>query len=1074
MEALQVNAVLLANFHIKSVQVDLIIGLENRLIVVEIKGGHLELQGDYNGNWQIKTPTGEWKPTRNYYEQALTAKHVVRDALTLITHHNIGYPEALLLFSPQLNKNSKIVSGDHKVSVKNLQDIKDFTPFKKNFGSTLESCRQLADRLSLEAVEGVNWAISPAYKQIEQQLRNYGKLYRLSYSENLDSFIDFQFRYKEENLSISQINSIHFFQHNLHIVGPSGCGKSMLAQKMGEIALNFRIIPIYLQALHFERQLGPMIDEEVKLLGYNSAANLLKDREQLNYDIVLILDGINECSAVQRAQLVRCVKIMCERFLIRTMIISQENDPLIASLKCNVFEVQLPNHELKKKIAGNVVDHDTLTLIEPLLEIVETGLEARVAGELGKEGASALSRFGLFDLFTRKKLGGNSADGILALDTLAAYLFDQLASSTTERIVERVFLEAGINSSIIDELIDSGILRRYTDRLSFRHEIFLNNYIAESIVRFSKNQRDAVLKALSSPVNFNRKTLILGAVDDTQILALILLEVVDKELIAACFLGECGRFAQQWVKNQFISIFDGIKNEINDFEFDEKNKGLWNTKIKQETLTSWNQSNLAFIEAVPILFENGYFFNDVWPLLSQLDQRNLDALPTMFTTEMKGRDKQDVIDGIFACMYLSLTGSPALAITRIVKVLHNFHSFNNNKKFLIPIREYLRKEPTQSFGQIYIATSFFKLGEDTKLLYPYIFSILSQKWWVAPYHLKLDICWSVGYCWSNELQRLELIDAVNELASHYSSLPTTIFEALQALGATEADEVNYEQVTKKEIENCLANLDDAEYWPMAYAVYYKQFDHPYGKSYRIQLDSLEESELKAILLMALKGSTYDIFASGLVSKLSTFGTVNDCFYLEKFRMPPEELNGFAQERSDLFFITHVVMGQMGYQITSLLGTYESELANTLSGIAECVYNLNSINLNIVERVKRCQIAINFLKRGDSKYVVDGIYWADWAIRSYKLNDSTNAYLQLGLPEMTAFFCRKALSNPGIQKSILFSWDAPEEILQHAIYMLESIGEITDIARLKEFVNHPKLGRLAIEAIQKLERVNTFM
>jgi hypothetical protein len=458
-------------------------------------------------------------------------------------------------------------------------------------------------------------------------------------------------------------------------------------------------------------------------------------------------------------------------------------------------------------------------------------------------------------------------------------------------------------------------------------------------------------------------------------------------------------------------------------------------------------------------------------MLSLMDQRLSSILPDLYKEGMKRSEKRDLNDGLFACVYLSMSGSPPLAFTRIVKALHGYSSFwRGTRRFLDPLRFYLKGNPPQSFGQVYLLTSFLKYGPDAKLLYPYVLEFLRDKWWVAPYHLKLDICWSIGQCWSNDEERQTLIDCLNELSSRYTSIPETIFEALQALGATEDDELDFQEVTKQEIATCLANRDNPEYWPQAYSVYYKQMDHPYGGAYSIQLDALDEADLRAFMIMALKGSSSDMFVKSLITRLHNYGTVDDCVYLEKFRVPPEEIGGFAQERVEPFFIAHVVMGQLGYPMASLLGTYESELANTLCALAEILFHLNTRDTAMAICVKSCQPAITLLKNGDSKFVVDGIYQADMAVRDYNLDDTTRIYLQRSLPDVAAFFCRKALSNPQVQKSIMYAWDKPEEILLHAIHMLENVGDVTDLPRLKELANHPVLGKPALETLRKLEGV----
>jgi hypothetical protein len=78
------DGIIIANVNINSRQIDLIIALENKTIVVEIKGSHLPLVGKVNGDWHMLLANGEEKNIGNYYNQTLSAKHVIKDKMAVI------------------------------------------------------------------------------------------------------------------------------------------------------------------------------------------------------------------------------------------------------------------------------------------------------------------------------------------------------------------------------------------------------------------------------------------------------------------------------------------------------------------------------------------------------------------------------------------------------------------------------------------------------------------------------------------------------------------------------------------------------------------------------------------------------------------------------------------------------------------------------------------------------------------------------------------------------------------------------------------------------------------------------
>jgi Nuclease-related domain len=81
LEEQQIPFVVLANLHIGGRQIDCIVATAHGVSVVEVKSSYLPVRGDINGIWARLHASGEWRPYTNAYQQALTAKNALRDAM---------------------------------------------------------------------------------------------------------------------------------------------------------------------------------------------------------------------------------------------------------------------------------------------------------------------------------------------------------------------------------------------------------------------------------------------------------------------------------------------------------------------------------------------------------------------------------------------------------------------------------------------------------------------------------------------------------------------------------------------------------------------------------------------------------------------------------------------------------------------------------------------------------------------------------------------------------------------------------------------------------------------------------
>nr|WP_183580364.1 NERD domain-containing protein [Mucilaginibacter sp. X5P1] len=1063
----RLTAILIANVNINLRQIDLIIALENKTIVVEIKGSHLPISGTVNGDWQMQLPNGEKKVIGNYYNQTLNAKHIVKDMITTVKGADTGYPESLLLFQPFLPLGSAIPESDFKVAIKNLNNVKSLNEFKATSGFDFTSWNKFIVQQNLQKVKNSEELFNQDLRSIELHLSRYTANYTRNYEHELQQFVDVELAVGSQTLSSNQFNDLLIAPDNLIISGETGCGKSLLAKKIGNDVINQGGIPIYLEAKYFERLLGPMIDIEVGLLEYKSSRELFKDAISSGRLIYLIIDGYNECDTDLRGQLVRCLLALLRRYLVKIIIVGQERYEELSPLRGQSIMVNKPSDEIKQKIAGQFCDQDTLNALLPLLQSVSSGIEANVIGNLSKFDISEKSRFSRFDLFIRSRLNGSNKS-IEILNELAHFLAQKLAFSLSAREADILLSENNLHGNDFEKVVKSGVIKVYGNNVSFAHEEFLNTYIADNIVRKSNNEVNKIISSLSEPKNKKRDFMIIGAIEDLTILHEVLEWTIDYKIIVSCIKKDCGSFAFHWATNKMETLLISISTEIEGIIFQVTGDSMFNIITDPQSLLSWTNQQMAFVIAAKILLQDGYYFEEAIGLINKMDLKIMQATTDLAET-IKQR-KQSIFSDLFSCVYMSFGRKEIPALTTIVSDIHSslpFNQIRNHEQIFEYIKSYLSENQTVGYGAFYFIMAFVRYKPHAHILFPYLLDYTAEKSTILPYHFRLEIFDRLPHCWQTEQERLALIDNLNLLSSSNPFTNSSIFEALQALGATEKDELEYQSQAIEEVKRVLNEPDNPQEWTIAYGIYFNQIDHPYGSAYSYAINTLTEEDSKLFYLLALRGANKDMFMPSLICRTENYNFDEYGAILKKWTIIPEKLGTAPQEDVNLLYLSHIMLGRIKSDLISRLNTYSNPWQKTLCATSELLYWVNRPDLEKQELEIKGKDVISYLLDGFSEYSFDAIYQVMHTINYLQFEGKTFIPIERKLPELMLTLARKAIKFASRQKSI-YNWHKPNEVVSHAIYKLGTIGNLTDVLLLKNLINDSELGTDAVAAIITLQ------
>lgn len=531
-------ACVFANVHLSGRQIDMIVFTARATVVVEVKAYTQKVQGGVNGLWEQIGPYGKRK-IGNAYTQALNAKNALRDEIQREIQID-GYPNSLIVITPKLPNGSALPS-DFKVVVAELTQVAQELERPSGALLTQAQCESLARRLNLEEVRSAGAAIDEELLDSERVFRVYADSFRDFHGPSTAALIPDQYTYSDARIGLQEVHSVVQTGSNaLQIQGPSGCGKTLLATSCAVSCLDADCMPFFVAAGDFDGDLKRLLDKESALLGLHSAIQIVKVAKLLGKRLVIFLDGYNECRDDLKLILTRSLRAFALRYNAGIVLSTQQDIVRPELLIKETVTVGRPSDELKASIAG-IAQDDANGNVRGLLQAADSGLEAALIGQVGMALPNGASKFGLFDTYVRTKLGVAASPGIRVLTLFAETLVQRACFSLTVREFDRLFGSSTLVHP--DQLVRARLLHIRGDRISFVHELFFSAFAAEAVIRSAKGDVSSIRAALDLPRFFSSRVLIVGAIDDEDVLQAVVDGLSDQALLTACFQGECGETA---------------------------------------------------------------------------------------------------------------------------------------------------------------------------------------------------------------------------------------------------------------------------------------------------------------------------------------------------------------------------------------------------------------------------------------------------------------------------------------------------------------------------------------------------
>lgn len=880
---------------------------------------------------------------------------------------------------------------------------------------------------------------------------------------------------KGEELFSTEILFEEVPQNNATVLlGASGCGKSAAAKAWTISLCEKGMVPLILVAKYFENGLAALIEKEILPYGFPSAISFISACAAGPKKILLVIDGLNECSAESSELLISEVRELSGRYEIPYIITTQQLTKSLTAIEPMVIKVSKPNLEQKKAVAAKY--SGSVNKLEPILKMVSTSMEARMVGEIGEFGVDNISRYSLFELFVRKKLKDQEIEGIHFLSSVASKMSQAISFSLSIRQADAVVRNEKISNNIMQVCINAGILEKDFAHISFSHEMLMDFFIADSVTRFSEDSR-AVVEEFNAPKNDEKRLLILGAIEDNTLKEEILDGISDTDLLVLMMEGEAGEFCRFWAAEKLKEVLSKMRKEIHNIEFVFEAGNHPEVLIKKGSIPEWRNDELAFVEIIIYQVFSGELLEEVFSIVHEMDSR----LELVFT-KMRDEAIQKNISlrsGLFQALY-----SPFQGKSVVVSGLSHFFSClgsgfmsikKENKISVEAITQFSRRSNVKT-GQLYLLLLLSRYNERAHALFGIILHCLSNQWQYLPRILKFEIVDAVPFCHNNEEEKESLIEAINLVKSKATvtdpMLSSNLFEALAALGAFDSNNENYEQTVLCDMREILADQESEDSWRQASYFFNAQFDHPYSSAFSNVIESLNEAERKAFYTMALKyDEEFDLFLSLLILSAEKLMGEQCCRELVKILDKPILEATMSQERMKNHIVVCLIMAKHKYDLTSVIDSRKDEGDKFLVALAEVFYWINRRDLDNKVIMEKCAPAAKLLFESYSAYLIDSLKFFNDGLRQVYIREYFNVdtiTVESVFTDHILSACRHCLKSRDVLSITKFKHDSVL-IYRYAVDQIGLYGNSHDLAALKAIVDDASLGRAAVGAVKQIEK-----
>lgn len=857
LEQLSVPTSLFANFIAagrQQRQIDLLVVTADRLVHCELKvfDQSLPLVGGPNGSWKQVLPDGSERDLDgNPYRQAQEATFAISDVMRALARQGrvpkadrfYRYIDTVVCIYPAIPRGSQL--GSHAyVQAIGYEELlarvmnrgprppwtsADWQEFARHLGVFREHAETEGDRTR---------------RSNENTVADYQRRFRDAQAWDLHELVPVALAAEASEMKQIDIARQVTTGQAVVLIGESGLGKTHTACHAAIELTDHGHVVVWLRGAEYEQgRFESLLARAVAPFTTDHVTDLIVKAFGVGAQVILVLDGWNECPEEARSDLLQQISAFRLRYPVGAVVTSRVPVRLPEALPSREVRLQAPDEAERKAILASYGVTDLSRISDEFTTPYELSVVAHCEADLDRESTTSQ----LIDAYIRRF---TSTEIIRAALRIVASAMDAALRSSLPVLEATSLLEReGLTPQLIDDVFGNPLLLSNQGRVSFQHEVIARFLAAEALVR-EASTGSQLGQLLAQPHHRELCEYALAIEHDQQRQADALTELADPELYLEAALGRFGRAFRSQVVAEVSSLLAeaAFATSEHPAELLRESSPFPGARWKGER--TWSQREIALLSAAGMGIWHGLFVGETAALLDRTDELCSANVPTL-----RAAGIPNPISLLVAATYAQVTnpGPEALAASIVTSACASRRysaRYSDDRPSVVP--RLLTKATDGSWGRLYLAAVMFNPSDHGDR--EHLASLLQKAWDALAYHLRLEALWTAGRSvGSLDPDARETVEAVLEqLSTDNIMLSTALVDALAAFGMIGQPIAGLADIRAR-IDAVLSHEDEPEAQKEAAGIVSRQFEveaviGPYGEA----IDALSEPERLTLLLMAAR------------------------------------------------------------------------------------------------------------------------------------------------------------------------------------------------------------------------------
>lgn len=693
-------------------QIDLLVLTSDRLVHCELKvfDQSRPLVGGPNGPWKQVLPDGtERDLDGNPYRQAQEATFAISDVRRALARQGrvpkadrfYRHIDTVVCIYPAVPRGSQLGSHAYVRTIGYDELLARVTSRGPRLPWTNEDWQELTRHLGVfrEHAESEG---DRTRRSNEYTVADYQRRFRHAQARDLHELVPVALAADDLDVKQTDIAREVTTGQAVVLVGESGLGKTHTARHVAIELTDQGHAVVWLHGAEYEQgRFDSLLARAVAPFTTDHATDLITKALGTGAQVILVIDGWNECPEEARNDLLQQISAFRLRYPVGAMITSRVPVLLPETLPSLEIRLQASDEAEREAILASYGVTDLSRISDEFTTPYELSVVARCEADLDRDSTTSQ----LIDAYIRRFASSGTIRA--ALRAVATAMDAELRSSLPLLEVMSLLQRQGgmaLTPQLVDDALGNPLLVSNQGRVSFQHELISRFLAAEAVVRRASTGSE-LGQLLAQPHHRELSEYALAIEHDPQRQADALTELADPELYLEAALGRVGAPLQSEVVAEVSGLLAeaAFATSAHAAELLGESSPFPGARWRGER--RWSQREIALLSAAGMSIWHGLFVGEIAALLDRTDELCLANVPAL-----RAAGISNPISLLVAATYAQVTnpGSEALAASIVTSACASCRysgRSSDNRPSVVP--QLLAQTTDSSWGRLYLAAVLF-------------------------------------------------------------------------------------------------------------------------------------------------------------------------------------------------------------------------------------------------------------------------------------------------------------------------------------------------------------------------------